>query len=230
MKNLDSCLRMLGLGGHWLIFWGVIFWHSSVFAQPTNYIVDPVDSYVHIYTDTSGLLETFGHKHLIAITEISGEIEVSDQGSQATLTVRPENFLVDDEVERARAADPEYREPVSERVRTGTQKNMLGEYVLNSVNYPEISVDVQLARLSASPLLQVSITILGEKHSLQIPAIMEVSRDHIHASGYFELNHSDLGLEPFAAVGGLLKVGEELRMQFEIVADSRHQEMIEDQN
>jgi hypothetical protein len=31
-------------------------------------------------------------------------------------------------------------------------------------------------------------------------------------------------------VGGLLKVGEELRMQFEIVADSRPQEMIEDQN
>lgn len=210
-----------------LLFWSGIFWYSSVLAQPSSYLVDTADSFIHIYTDTSGALGIFGHKHLIAITEISGAISVSDQDSHATLTLRPDRFLVDDDVERARAANPEYREPVSGRVRSGTRKNMLGANVLDSANYPEILVSIQLARLTASPLLQVLVTILGEEHSLQIPAILEVTQNHIHVSGYFELNHSDLGLEPFTAVGGLLKVGNKLRMQFEIVADRHPPEISE---
>jgi len=223
MNKWGRWLVVAGTRPLWLFFAGVIFWHSSALAQPTTYVVDPVGSTVHIYTDTSGLLGTFGHKHLISITGISGEVRVAEQESHAKLIVRPDNFLVDDDAERARAADPEYREPVSERVRTGTRKNMLGKQVLDSTNYPEISVSVQLDRLSASPLLQLSVNILGEEHRLQVPAILDVNQESIRASGYFELKHSDLGMEPFSAAGGMLKVSEKLRIQFEILAKAQIQ-------
>mgnify|MGYP003673158858 CR=1 FL=1 len=221
MNKWVGCLVVAGTRSLWLFCAGVILWHSNALAQPTTYVVDPAGSTVHIYTDTSGFLGTFGHKHLIAITGISGEVVVAEQGGHAQLIVRPDNFLVDNDAERARAVDPEYREPVSERVRTGTRKNMLGKQVLDSTNYPEIAVNVQLDRLSASPLLQLSVTILGEEHRLQVPAILDVNQESIRASGYFELKHSNLGMEPFTAAGGMLKVSEKLRIQFEILANAR---------
>lgn len=189
-------------------------------SQPAIYRVSPADSYIHVYTDTAGALGRFSHKHLVAITRIQGQISISPEGQSARLVIRPEDFLVDDDSERARAADPEFREPVSKDIQTDTKRNMLGPRLLDVQQYPEIEVTVQLEKLSSSPLLDVSVHVLGEKRSLQIPAILQVDKQRLGVTGYFELRHADLGLQPYTAMGGLLRVADQLRVQFEISAEA----------
>lgn len=203
-----------------LILLGALVWSTAPAAQPAVYRVNPTDSYIHVYTDTAGPLGRFSHKHMVAITRIQGQVSISPEGQSAHLVVRPENFLVDDDSERARAADPEFREPVSRDIQTGTKRNMLGGRLLDEQHYPEIEVTVQLERLSSSPLLDVSVDILGEKRSLQVPAILQVDEQRIGVTGYFELRHADLGLQPYTAMGGLLRVADQLRVQFEISAEA----------
>lgn len=198
----------------------VLVWSTALVAQPTTYAVNSAESYIHIYTGTAGIFEMFSHRHLVAITRIQGEVSITPEESSAHLIVQPEDFLVDDNAERARAADPEYREPVSEDIQTDTKTNMLGDRQLHADRYPEIRVDIQLDRLSATPILDVTVHILGREQHLQIPAILDVDEQHVWATGYFELSHSDLGIEPYTAFGGLLRVAEGLRMQFKIVAES----------
>lgn len=202
-----------------LVLLAALVWSTALVAQPNTYVVNSADSYIHIYTGKAGLLEMFAHEHLVAITRIRGEVSIAPQGYSAHLVVQPEDFLVDDNAERARAADPQYREPVSEDIQTGTKTNMLGDRQLYADRYPEIRVDIQLDRLSATPLLEVIVHILGREQHLQIPAILDVDEQRVWATGYFDLSHSDLGLEPYTAFAGLLRVAEGLRMQFEIVAE-----------
>jgi len=203
-----------------LILSGLLVWSTALVAQSTTYAVNPTDSYIHIYTDTAGVLEVFSHKHLIAITQIEGEVAITPEGQSAYLIVRPQDFLVDDNVERARAADPGFREPVGENIQTGSKTNMLGERLLNVEEYPGIEVNIQLDQLSATPLLAVTVHILGQDRHLQIPAILQVDEQQIRATGYFEISHADLGLQPYVAMGGLLRVAEQLRVQFDIRADA----------
>ncbi len=198
----------------------VLVWSPALLGQSSVYQVNSSDSFIHIYTGTEGALRVFSHRHLIAITDIKGQLVLSDEGNHARLALRPESFLVDDEIERARAADPEFREPVAEHIQADTRANMLGPRVLDAQNHPLINVEIRLERLSATPLLDVKVFLLGVEKTLQIPAILEVDEQRIWATGYFELMHADLGLEPYTALGGLMGVSEELRMQFEILAEA----------
>ncbi|MFX4227824.1 MAG: YceI family protein [Porticoccaceae bacterium] len=203
-----------------LILLGALAWSTALVAQPTIYTVNPEDSYIHVYTDTAGALGRFSHKHLVAITRIQGQVSITPEGHSAHLVVRPEDFLVDDDTERARAADPEFRESVRKDIQTGTRKNMLGARLLDVEQYPVIEVAVQLDRLSSSPLLNVSVHILGERRDLQVPAILQVDEQQLGVTGYFELSHADLGLQPYTAMGGLLRVADQLRVQFDISAEA----------
>ncbi|MEQ9023094.1 MAG: hypothetical protein RLN82_10110, partial [Pseudomonadales bacterium] len=54
----------------------------------------------------------------------------------------------------------------------------------------------------------------------QVPAILQVDEQQLGVTGYFELSHADLGLQPYTAMGGLLRVADQLRVQFDISAEA----------
>jgi hypothetical protein len=64
----------------------------------------------------------------------------------------------------------------------------------------------------------VSIEMLGRVVERRLPATIVVGTDSVTVSGEFRLTHTDLGLTPFTAMGGLMAVGEEIDFTYRIHA------------
>ena len=189
-----------------------------------EFVVDTEKSYIHIYTGVAGLGKALAHSHLIAIRGISGEIRLTEEAAFASLEFFSERFLVDDDDERARAADESFRAPVSESIKTGTKENMLSQPVLDSEAYPKITLGIRTPisevtnsiQSSREAALIVDVGFKGEDYSLVLPVKLQISDAGIKATGDFSLDHTDLGLKPFSAAAGLARVAESLRFHFEI--------------
>jgi hypothetical protein len=67
-------------------------------------------------------------------------------------------------------------------------------------------------------VIEAGITIRGERHVVELPAVVERYDDRIVVTGRTDLAHSDLGLTPFTAAFGALRVGERMTFKYRIVA------------
>jgi len=186
--------------------------------KPVIYQIDSEQSYIHIYTGTAGFLKGLSHKHQIAIRDFQGEIVLDGDASIAQFSIRPLEFLVDADEERALAIDEAYQSKVASWIKTGTKKNMNGKRLLEADLHPLIHVVVQPKNLASQTVFAVEIKLKGAKYQLDIPGSLQIDGQRIVAAGDVELSHRDLGLKPFSIPGGASKVADKLRFVFDIQA------------
>ena len=67
-------------------------------------------------------------------------------------------------------------------------------------------------------LLQPSLIVDGVTRSQPIPARVSLLGSMLRASGDFTLSQADYNIKPFSFAGGALKLKDELKFSFEIVA------------
>jgi hypothetical protein len=200
-------------------------------AQPIPAGEDPNPGAVqfHIDTDSSwlrvlvyrgGLLRGFGHNHVISHNGITGTVMVTEDLLQSSLVLefRVADLVVD-EAELRVLEGADFRRPVSQKDIAGTQANMLGRKLLQAVEFP--SIQVRSERITGSmPNMEVeaSVIVRGTEFTLIFPAYVERSNDSLIASGEKEIGHSDIGLSPFKAALGTLRVRDTLLVKYEISA------------
>jgi polyisoprenoid-binding protein YceI len=101
---------------------------------------------------------------------------------------------------------------------------MMNEQVLEPSKYPDIIFDAQsisIVRIDAalfSATLNGALTFRGITRNQTIAARIAVFDDMLRASGEFTLIQSDFGVKPISVAGGALKVKDELKLSFEMVA------------
>ena len=100
----------------------------------------------------------------------------------------------------------------------------MNEQVLESVKYPEIIYDaptVTITRLEGtlySATLNGTLSFHGVTRNQSVTARIAVFDEMLRASGDFTLNQSDYGIKPVSVAGGALKVKDEVKFSFEMVA------------
>jgi hypothetical protein len=67
-------------------------------------------------------------------------------------------------------------------------------------------------------MLDLSVQLVGQEIKLTIPATLKLEGDHLEASGEIELSHKQLGLKPFSALLGSLRVAEQMKFKYRIRA------------
>jgi len=67
-------------------------------------------------------------------------------------------------------------------------------------------------------IITADLTIAGKVRSISFPASASLADDSITVSGTATVSHDDLGLKPFSAAFGTLKVHKEMTIRFEITA------------
>jgi polyisoprenoid-binding protein YceI len=102
---------------------------------------------------------------------------------------------------------------------------MLGEQVLDVKKYPSITFESTAVsgRGSASSLdLQITgnLTIRGTTKPVRSIASAKIEGDTLTATGKFAIKQTDFGIKPIS-VGGVVKVKDELAINFTIVARER---------
>lgn len=189
--------------------------HSAPFAAtvPTvRYLLDARTSRFTVKAFASGLLSAFGHSPTIAVRDFSGEAQFNpDRLESGSLRVA------------VKAASLAVTNDVSDKDRRDIEREM-HQNVLESAKYPEIVYDC--SRVSAdhpengqhSITLHGSLTLHGVTNGLKIPARVAIVGDMLRAFGEFSLRQTDYNIKLVSAVGGGLKVKDEVKFSFDIVA------------
>lgn len=186
-------------------------------AGEAVYRVDTQRSRVFLRTGRDGPMKSAGHDHVIASVDVEGLVLVSDDPgkSRADLRLPLQQLVVDDPAYRERfGLEPGLPESAIE----GTTRNMQ-EKVLESNLFPWATASVRVLSLQdAQAELDVTVTVHGASFDYTMPADVDIGQDTLRVSGSMTVQHSDFGLIPFSAAGGLLRVAEDIEIAFEIEA------------
>jgi polyisoprenoid-binding protein YceI len=178
------------------------------------YRLDPKPSRFTIRVTAGGLLSAFGHNPLIGVREFSGEVRF-DPASPESASIRmqiPSTSL-------------EVGGDVNEKDRREIEQ-MMHEQVLESGTYPVIEFQSSEVKVTSNGAGQFRAAISGDLslHGVTRPqtivARVTANGDRIRASGEFSIYQTEYGIQLVTVAGGALKVKDELKASFEILASA----------
>lgn len=187
-------------------------------ASAVAYEVTESDLAVRVYR--AGPLAELGHNHVIASTALAGRIDLREPLSDSTLELSlPLEQLVVDESPRRQAAGSDFPDNLTEGDKEGTRRNMLGPALLDATRYPVLRLtSVAVAGEAGTYRVTARIDLAGRRHDIVVPAAIELGEGRLVARGEFKLTHAELGLAPFSAALGALRVREDMLVSYRIVA------------
>jgi polyisoprenoid-binding protein YceI len=177
-----------------------------------SYVLDPAKSRFLVRASAIGLLSAFGHNPTIAIRCFKGE-------ARFDLEV-PERASLQFEIDTSSLA---VTGDVNEKDRNEMERAMR-ENVLETDRYPEIrfvSSTVEAATITEGMFrLKIggALTLHGATRDLEIPCNVIVAGDSLRANGEFSIRQTDYGIRLISVAAGGLKLKDELKFTFDIVA------------
>ena len=176
-----------------------------------DYQIDPGVSRFTIRAFAGGMLSGMGHNPTFLARDIGGQVTF-DPGQPGAASVR---F-------RVGAASLAVADSVSDRDRREIER-ITSQEVLESGSYPEIVYDgTRVAVAGASAPLQATIdgvlTLHGVSRPQQVVVRVYPDGGMLRAQGEVALRQSDYRIEPVSVAGGMLKVKDEVKLTFDVVA------------
>jgi polyisoprenoid-binding protein YceI len=153
-----------------------------------------------------------GHNPKIGIRTFSGEVDFNPEtieGGAFRLTVQSASLAVQDDI-----SDKDRRE----------MERLMKEDVLDVAKYPEIRYEatrIAVSRVDGSvysATLNGNLTLHGVTLRLPITARIATFGELLRTSGDFTLRQSDYQIKPVSVAGGALKLKDEVKFSFEMVA------------
>lgn len=185
-------------------------------AQPetasARYLLDKRTSRFTVRAFASGLLSAMGHSPVIAIRDFTGEGRFDPAHPDQTslrLEISAHSLEVADDI---KSSD-----------RREIESTMKGS-VLESSTYPTIVFDS--AESSADQVgegrfrvaMKGNLSLRGLTRALTVPAQVILTGDMLRAFGQFSILQSNFGIPAVSVAGGALKLKDELKLSFDIVA------------
>jgi polyisoprenoid-binding protein YceI len=177
-----------------------------------RYIVDARSSRFSVQAFATGLLSAVGHNPTIEVRNFSGDLNFSPealQGSEFHMSIKANSLSVQDDI-----ADKDRREI----------ERLMNEQVLETAKYPEIVYEapmLSITRLGESlytTVLDGSLALHGITRRQPVSARVALFGTMLRASGDFTLKQTDYEIKPISVAGGAIKLKDELKFSFEMVA------------
>jgi polyisoprenoid-binding protein YceI len=201
---------------------------SIIHAQRTGeadaavFRVEPQTSDVRLLVYRDGALSTFGHNHVVSLKDFTGTIHLQPKLAQSRveLDIPVDGLIVDDAAARRQEGADFASEPSKDDA-AATRTNMLSNALLNAKQFPTIKVTGTSGPVDAknSAMLDLSVQLAGQEIKLTVPCTLKLEGDQLEASGAVELSHKQLGLKPFSALLGSLRVAEQIKFKYRIRAN-----------
>jgi polyisoprenoid-binding protein YceI len=180
-----------------------------------TYTIDLSQSRVTATLTQEGFIARRYPTHRVEVKNFSGKIEVSER-DETRIAVE-----VEAETKSLTNAD----EGMTEFERREFH-NILNNSVLESDKFPKIkfvSVSVSDARKSGetrSFMLNGDLTLRDATKRVSFPVTVTISKDQLRATGDAELKQTDFGIKPYSGKLGMISIGDEVKINFAIVAKS----------
>jgi polyisoprenoid-binding protein YceI len=176
-----------------------------------RYTFDPSLSRFTVQAFATGMLSAFAHSPTFAIRSFAGELQFDpDMLDAATLriTVKADTLELLDNVK------PQDRAEIESRMR---------QEVLETTTYPEIAFESRQIKADKIADGWYRLQIAGQFHLHgvqrpdQLDAQLRIIGEEIRLSGRFTLSQSAYRIKQVSAVGGAIKVKDELTIDFELL-------------
>lgn len=176
---------------------------------------------VRVYRD--GPMRELGHNHVITSDALDGLIELREPWTQSGFTLElPLASLVVDDPEARAGAGTEFAEPVPDKDRAGTARNMLGPAVLDAARQAVLRLTADgISGGPAGYTTQVRIGLRGEERVVEVPLTVSSEGGRLQIQASVRLHHADLGLTPFSVALGALRVRDDIEVECRLVARRR---------
>jgi polyisoprenoid-binding protein YceI len=177
-----------------------------------RYLLDKNASRFTVRAFASGMLSVLGHSPVIAIRDFTGEASFDPAAPEkASLRIQ------------IRADSLEVTGEISSKDRREIESTM-NQKVLESSKYPAIVYES--AGVSADKLAEGryrvtvngNLSLHGTTRGLPVTTQVSVASDLLRASGEFSILQSDYGIPLVSVAGGTLKLKDELKFTFDMVA------------
>ena len=165
--------------------------------------IDTSQSKLHIYAFKSGLFSGFADNHDVEAPIAEGTIDES--ASRVS-------FVID--TRQMRVLDPN----LSQEKRRQVQERMLGPEVLDPTRYSQISFESTHVGVGGENELLVTGQL--SLHGVTRPVSARVRKENGRYVGTCTLKQRDFGIAPISIAGGTVKVKDELKVKFDIRANS----------
>lgn len=173
------------------------------------------ESTINVHAFAEGLFSAFGHDPVIGVKRFSGEAQFvpgTFEQASVNITIDANSLVVVNDVK-----DKDRQEI----------ERMMREEVLETDKYPEISfssTNVAMSRLGEGRYrarVIGAITLHGvTQNNLWVSAEVSLSADGLRAKGEVPLKQTDYKIKLVSVAGGTLKVKNELKCSFDVVARS----------
>jgi len=199
-------------------------WSSSadapaVLGQGVLYEVTASDVAIQVYRD--GPLAELGHNHVIGSRGLTGQVAVAEPlaGSSFALVLAVTGLTVD-EPARLAAAGSRFPDRLSPEDKEATRRNMLSAALLDGDRFGLIRLESLAIEgpASSSLVARTRVTVAGRSSEVRVPVTLDFDGTLLKASGELTLSHEQLGLVPYSAMMGALRVGEDLHVSWRLEA------------
>jgi polyisoprenoid-binding protein YceI len=177
-----------------------------------KFAIDPDASRFTVQAFATGLLSSFGHNPTIGIRDFDGEIECDPdtyENARLRLNLRTRSMDVLDEMKRddRQKLEQEMYEKVLE-----IDRFPAAIFDSREITVQKLGDDLLMAHVRGE------LQFHGTSHELTFDGRVTRIGTMLRISGQFSLKQSDYGIKPFSFAGGALKLKDELKFNFELVA------------
>lgn len=181
-------------------------------AATVRYLIDGKGSKFTVQAVATGLLSAFGHNPTFAISDLEGEALVNPSAleeSSLHLVIHAASLVVTNDI------NDKDRDEINRRTH---------EEVLESDGYPDIGYECSKVSVSKTGEGQYWVALNGELSLHGVTRVQPVSArvtlngDTLRAAGDFSVRQSDYEIKPVSAVGGAVRLKDELKLSFDITA------------
>lgn len=178
-----------------------------------RYVIDAKASTFSVQAFATGLLASFGHDPKIAIRNFQGDVNFNLTG--LTLEHGRLNLSI-------QAASLEVVDEISEKDGQEIHRKMCNE-VLEIDRFPEIIYECSRVSASGSGdrfwvALNGELSLHGVTQAQPVSARVTVDVASVRATGEFSVRQSDYEITPVSAAAGAIKIKDEVKCMFDIVA------------
>jgi polyisoprenoid-binding protein YceI len=190
---------------------------------PVKFLIDRVASRFTVQAFATGMLSSFGHNPTIAIRDFDGElgfIPKSYDKAYLQMTLSTTTLDVLDEMKRDDLQKLE---------------QMMNGQILDVEHFPTAkfeSKDIAVQKPSNGPLtahINGELCFHGVTHSQVLDARIVDMGTMLRISGEFSIRQSDYGIKPVSFAGGALRLKDELKFKFELVARKQEEQAASEQ-
>jgi len=195
--------------------WPGFDYESAARTGKSVFRLSPEESRIVVLVRPDGPFAKFGHDHAISATDARGYLLLGDEPKESHGAIRfsAKALRIDDAQTRS---DFGLGTPPGEEAIEGTRDNLL-RHVLRPDEWPYIEVEMDDFRIEDSGMsARVEFRVNGAAHRSREFFRINRSKGLVTVAGAFPVLQTDLGLAPFTALGGGLRVADRLEIHFDL--------------